>query len=74
MRKHKLTLKTTIFFLFFHFGSKALMLYVNHKSYFFVRKIVANKVIKHIFYATIQYFLKILIYYNKCIYLCIELK
>ena len=37
MRKHKLTLKTTIFFLFFHFGSKALMLYVNHKSYFFVR-------------------------------------
>ena len=50
------------------------MLYVNHKSYFFVRKIVANKVIKHIFYATIQYFLKILVYYNKCIYLCIELK
>ena len=42
MRKHKLTLKTTIIFLFFHFGSKALMLYVNHKSYFFVRKIVAN--------------------------------
>lgn len=42
MRKHKLTLKTTIIFLFFHFGSKALMLNVNHKSYFFVRKIVAN--------------------------------
>ena len=42
MRKQKLTRKTTIIFLFFHFGSKALMLYVNHKSYFFVGKIVAN--------------------------------
>lgn len=50
------------------------MLYVYYKSYILVRKKTANKSKKHIFYANTQYFAKILVYNNKCKYLCIELK